>query len=219
MTTDAGPPRVPASAFIRGHPAVILSTPFLSLRTAEIHPMKRVLVIGSGGAGKSTFATALAERTGLPLVHLDALFWRPGWVETPRPEWAETVQRVIAGDRWILDGNYGGTLPQRMAACDTVIFLDLPRLLCATRALRRWFRFRGGSRPDMAPGCPERPSLAFLWWIWTYPTRRRPEILRRLGELRSDQRAVILRSRREVSDYLDSSSPSPAQFGEEGVRG
>src|SRR4051812_22129729 len=72
--------------------------------------MRRVLVIGSGGAGKSTFARSLAERLGLPLIHLDALYWRPGWVETPKEEWAREVRRLLSADRWVMDGNYGGTL-------------------------------------------------------------------------------------------------------------
>jgi adenylate kinase family enzyme len=77
--------------------------------------MRRVLVIGSGGAGKSTFATRLAQLTGLPLFHLDALYWKPGWVETPKEVWSRTMGQLIAGARWVMDGNYGGTLEQRLA--------------------------------------------------------------------------------------------------------
>jgi adenylate kinase family enzyme len=166
--------------------------------------MQRVLVIGSGGAGKSTFAARLAGRTGLPLIHLDAAYWKLGWVETPKPAWVEAVRRLAAGERWVMDGNYGGTLDLRLAACDTVILLDLPRLVCATRVLRRWMRFRGRSRPDMTPGCPERLSWEFLRWVWTYPSERRPGILLRLSRLRSDQRAIVLRSAGEVEDFLRS---------------
>lgn len=164
--------------------------------------MRRVLVIGSGGAGKSTFAARLAERTGLPLVHLDALYWRPGWTETPRDEWDAEVERLLAGERWILDGNYGRTLARRLEACDTVVFLDLPRTLCLRRAVERRIRFHGRSRPDMREGCPERLSWEFLRWIWRYPAERRPGILARLAALRPDQRAVILRSPAEVDDFL-----------------
>ena len=170
--------------------------------------MQRVLLIGSGGAGKSTLAARLAERTGLPLIHLDAHFWKPGWVESPRDEWAETVRRLTAGERWIMDGNYGGTMDQRLAACDTAIFLDLPRIVCATRVVRRWLRYRGRSRPDMPAGCDERASLAFLRWIWSYPATRRPAVLERLAALRPDQRVVILRSRAEVERFLASVPPA-----------
>lgn len=172
--------------------------------------MRRVLVIGSGGAGKSTLAAELAARLGLPLVHLDAQFWNPGWRETPKDEWQARVRELAAAPAWVMDGNYGGTFDVRMAACDTVIFLDLPRVQCLTRAVRRWLRYRGGTRPDMAPGCPEQFSWEFAAWIWSYPSQRRPDVLRRLGGMRADQRAIILRSSREVSAFVRALPPAPA---------
>src|SRR5262245_11527403 len=105
--------------------------------------MQRVLVIGSGGAGKSTFATRLGAATGLPVVHLDARYWRPGWVPTPKQEWTRAIDEISARDAWIMDGNYGGTLDRRLAACDTVLFLDLPRVVCLRRVLWRSLRYWG----------------------------------------------------------------------------
>lgn len=116
--------------------------------------MKRVLVIGPGGAGKTTFATRLGAVTGLPVVHLDARFWRAGWIATPDAEWRATVARLVAEGEWILDGNYGSTLDARLEACDTVVFLDVPRVICLARVLSRWLRLRGRARPDVGPGCP-----------------------------------------------------------------
>lgn len=165
--------------------------------------MRRVLIIGSGGAGKSTLATALGAATGLPVVHLDACYWRPGWVETPKDEWRGVVAELTARDEWIMDGNYGGTMDARLAAADTVIFLDLPRLVCVWRVVKRWLAYRGRSRPDMTAGCPERLSWEFVWWIWTYPSRRRPGVLERLAMLRDDQRVVHLTSSRTVESFLD----------------
>jgi adenylate kinase family enzyme len=164
--------------------------------------VRRVLVIGSGGAGKSTFATRLGARTGLPVVHLDACYWHAGWEPTPSDEWARTVEALVARDAWVMDGNYGGTLDRRLAACDTVIFLDLPRVVCLRRVLWRWLRHLGRTRPDMAPGCPERLSWEFLTWIWEYPRRRRPGILRKLDALAGTKRVVILRSPRAVAAFL-----------------
>jgi len=164
--------------------------------------MRRVLVIGSGGAGKSTFAVALGRRAGLPVIHLDALYWRPGWVEAPPDEWRATVARAIAGEAWVMDGNYGGTLAERLAAADTAIFLDLPRTLCLARVVLRWLRHAGRTRPDMAPGCPEQLTWEFVRWIWSYPRDRRPDVLRRLAALPPSTQAIVLRSPREVSDFL-----------------
>lgn len=75
--------------------------------------MRRVLVIGCGGAGKSTLARQLGEATGLPVIHLDAHYWRPGWVETPKETWRAAVDELIAADAWIMDGNYSGTHPSQ----------------------------------------------------------------------------------------------------------
>lgn len=163
--------------------------------------MRRVLVIGSGGAGKSTFAMQLAERTGLPLVHLDALYWRSGWLATVKSEWEALVATKLREDAWIMDGNYGGTLSLRLAACDTVVFLDRSRLLCLWRVFRRWLRFAGRSRPEMPEGCPERLTLEFLLWIWQYPVRRRPGILRRLAAV-DGARLIVLRNQADIDRFL-----------------
>lgn len=173
--------------------------------------MHRVLVIGSGGAGKSTFATRLGERTGLPVIHLDALYWRAGWCETPPDEWAKVVRRVLERDAWVMDGNYGGTVDARLATCDTVVFLDLPRIVCLWRVVRRWLRYRGRARPDMAEGCNERLTLEFVRWIWQYPGTRRPGILAKLAALRHGQRAIVLRSAAEVEQFLLDTPDSTAR--------
>jgi adenylate kinase family enzyme len=164
--------------------------------------VRRVLVIGSGGSGKTTFARALAEQTKLPLIHLDALYWSAGWTPMPNEEWDRVIQGLIARDEWVMDGNYGRTLPTRLAACDTVIFLDISRYVCLWRVFRRWTAYRGRSRPDLADGCPESLTWEFIWWIWTYPRRRRPEILRRLSELRGSTRVVVLRSAGAARRFL-----------------
>jgi adenylate kinase family enzyme len=172
--------------------------------------MRRVMLIGSGGAGKSTLAVRLGERLGLPVVHLDARHWHPGWVATPDPEWRREVAALAAAPAWIIDGNYGGTLDLRLAAADTVVFLDLPRRVCLWRVMTRTVRTAGRSRPDMAAGCPERVDreyLGFLRWVWTYPATRRPGVLRRLAALPPTTRVVRLRSQREVDAWLDALGP------------
>lgn len=165
--------------------------------------MERVLVIGSGGAGKSTFARSLGAATGLPVVHLDANFWRPGWDPTPAVEWAERVSVLLQPRRWIMDGNFGGTLELRLAACDTVVLLDMPRIICLRRALRRWWQYRQESRPDMTPGCAERIDFGFLRWIWRYPTASLPKVLDKLSRLPAGVHVVRLQSPQEVDEFLD----------------
>jgi adenylate kinase family enzyme len=163
---------------------------------------RRILVIGSGGAGKSTVAARLAKRLGLPLIGLDSLYWKADWVATPADEWAARIRDVSAQDAWVMDGNYGGTLDVRLARCDAVIFLDLPRIVCLWRIIWRAVRYVGRVRPDMPQGCPERLSWEFVIWVWTYRARRRGEILVRLAALRETKAVVILSSRRAVSAFL-----------------
>ena len=164
--------------------------------------MKRVLVIGSGGAGKSTFAQRLGERLGLPVIHLDRLYWRAGWVETPKDEWKLMVEELCTGEQWVMDGNYSGTLDERLAVCDTAIFLDLPRLLCLWRVLKRSLMYWHRSRPDMAEGCREQLSGEFMLWIWNYPKRSRPKVQRRLAEHSDGKQIHVLRSSAEVERFL-----------------
>lgn len=171
--------------------------------------MQRVLVIGSGGAGKTTFSLALAKRTGLPVVHLDAHFWRPGWGQPESEDWADQVDRLVAEPRWIMDGNYGGTMAARLAVCDTAIFLDRPRLLCIWRVVKRRVQYHGVARPDLAPGCPEQLDVAFLRYIWNYPSQRRPTILSRIDGLRTDQTGIVLRTDAEIEGFLKSVEEVP----------
>ena len=143
--------------------------------------MQRVLIIGSPGSGKSTLATELARRTGLPLIHLDQEHWRPGWVEPPKREWQRRLADLVAGERWVIDGNYSGSLELRLARADTVIDLEFPGWLCVWRLLRRIVNSRGRVRPDMAEGCPEQFNLGFLVYTAAFPYTRRKRMLSRLG--------------------------------------
>ncbi|HEX2764336.1 MAG TPA: AAA family ATPase [Allosphingosinicella sp.] len=162
--------------------------------------MERVLVIGSPGAGKSTLAAQIARLTGLPLVHMDRLAWKAGWVEVSRAELESRVREAIAGRRWVIDGNYGGTLPLRVTRADTVIDLDLPRWLCVWSLLRRVLQHRGETRDDMAPDCPERLDWEFLVYTARFGGRGRRRIERALAGFKGQR--ITLRSRSEVRAFL-----------------
>jgi adenylate kinase family enzyme len=168
--------------------------------------MRKLLLIGPGGAGKSTLATRLGASLGLPVHHLDALYWRPGWQAPAREEWLATLAPLLAQDAWVMDGNFGGTLDERLAAADTAILLDLPPLLCLGRALRRRWRYRGRHRPDMAPGCLEKIDFEFVWWILGYRHRKVPTLLPKLRAWATapGRRLVVLRSPREVEAFIRS---------------
>lgn len=164
--------------------------------------MKKILVIGSSGSGKTTFARRLGELLNLQVIHLDNLFWSPGWVETPKDEWRIKVAKAAQGDSWILDGNYSATLDLRLPVCDTVIFLDIPRITCVYRILKRVAVYKKGSRSDIPDGCDEKFDWDFVKVVWSYPTRSKPKVEGLLKTLASDKTVIRLRSKKEIENFL-----------------
>ena len=128
----------------------------------ELGEAKRILILGCGGAGKSTLARRLGAATGLPVVHLDGLYWQPGWVAMERAAWRRTVENEIAKDAWIIDGNFGSSLELRLSRAQAAVYLDYSRAVCLAGVLRRVWTTHGRVRPDMGAGCPERFDLSFL---------------------------------------------------------
>lgn len=165
--------------------------------------MKRIAVVGSAGSGKSTVARHVGAITGLEVVHLDSLYWRPGWVATPEEEWRQTVAVVAARDSWIIDGNYGRSMAIRLDRADTIVFMDFPRLTCVWRVFKRWLMYRGKTRPDLAPGCPERLDWEFVKWVWGYRHRSRPSVLERIERRSAGSEVFVLRTQVEVDRLLD----------------
>ena len=161
---------------------------------------QRILVVGNGGSGKSTLAQGLSLRLKLPLVHLDRIFWQPGWKSINPENFDECLLEAINGESWIIDGNYTRTLEPRLSRSQAVIFLDMPRAVCLAGVLTRYFRFRGRGRPDMSPGCPEKVDGEFLRWVWNFNRNHRAAYLERFGSL--DQPVVILRSRKAAARFL-----------------
>ncbi|EOP69337.1 MULTISPECIES: DNA topology modulation protein [Bacillus cereus group] len=164
--------------------------------------MKKIILIGSGGSGKSTLARQLGNKLKIQVYHLDALFWKPNWVGVPREEQRTVQNDLIKEEKWIIDGNYGGTMDIRINVADTIIFLDIHRTICVYRAFKRIVQYRNKTRPDMGAGCEERFDLQFFKWIWEYPKTKRPAILKRLDQLNKDKRVIILKTPNEVQRFL-----------------
>lgn len=171
------------------------------LRAEPVNP-QRILVIGCSGAGKSTLARQLAEQLSLPLIHLDAEYWLPGWQQPSREAWRAKAAGIAARAQWVMDGNYAGTFDLRMPRADVIVFLDLPRLVCLRGILWRPLRYWGMQRPDMGEGCIERFDWPFVQYVWSFGDKERPKITAALTSLGAGAKLVHLRSRREVRALL-----------------
>jgi adenylate kinase family enzyme len=157
-------------------------------------------VVGSGGAGKTTFARELSRRTGLPVVHLDRHHWKHGWVETPEDEWRAALTAALAGEQWIADGNYAGTFDLRFRRADTIVVLSPSRWRCLGRSLRRTLMNYG--RAVQADGCPERIDVKFLKWIWNFPKKSRPLLDLAIAHHGGSATVVELKSTSDVRSFL-----------------
>ena len=164
--------------------------------------MRKILVIGSSGSGKSYFSKRLGEQLGIEVIHLDRLYWLPNWTEPSKEDWRATVEKILESDQWIIDGNFGGTMEMRVAAADTIIFIDLSRVLCLWRVIKRRIAYRKTTRPDMAEKCDEKVDLDFLKWVWRYPRSSKPKIEELLQRNSKEKHVIRLRSRSEVKRFL-----------------
>lgn len=163
-------------------------------------------MVGCGGTGKSTFSDRAARRLGLPLVDLDDLSWGPQCSRPATDDWRAAVSRVVAGDRWIVDGNDKATFDLRLPAADLVVVLDRPRWLCLVRVVRR--RWRGRHRPSSTADCADRLTPAYLRWVWRYRRRNLPRLLDRLTD--GSTPFVVTRTEQDLADLLDELASLPA---------
>mgnify|MGYP002512248686 CR=1 FL=1 len=165
--------------------------------------MEKILIIGCPGSGKSTFARALHEKTGLPLYHLDMLFWNADKTAVEKSVFKARLCDVIKEDAWIIDGNYSRTIEMRLSRCDTVIYLDFSRFACIRGVVKRVLTTYGTVRPDMGEGCPERFDLDFLKWVWNFNKNKREKNYQLLNETPGIEK-IVLKNRRMVKRFLRS---------------
>ncbi|MFC4410866.1 topology modulation protein [Chungangia koreensis] len=167
--------------------------------------MKRIMVIGvSSGVGKSTFAKNLGEALNIPAVHLDSLFWKPGWVEASVEEFKDAQREVVLMERWVIDGNYSNSYDVRERHADTVIYLELPLRICLYRVFKRYWMNRGTTRPDLGEGCTEKLDVQFLKFIITTYKRRKNQMADRLRRYEEEGKTVIvLKSKEEIASFLE----------------
>ena len=159
--------------------------------------MKKVIVIGCPGSGKSTVSRTLHNKTGIPLYHLDMMYWNADKTTVEKSVFLERLSAVLEKDEWIIDGNYGSTMELRMAACDTVIFLDYPLAVCLDGIKER----RGNPRSDM-PWIETEEDSEFIEFIKSYNEQQKPKVLELLEKYR-DKNIIIFKSRKQADAFLN----------------
>lgn len=165
--------------------------------------MERIMIIGCSGSGKTTLALTLKEKLGLPLIHLDQLWWKGDWENVTREEFDSRLAMAVNMDQWIIDGNFSRTVEMRLRRCDTIIYLDFDRWTCLWGVIRRVIRNYGKTRPDMGGNCRERFDPEFMKWIWNFNELNRTRNYTWIAQAKH-AKAIVLKNRREVKAFLDS---------------
>ncbi len=165
--------------------------------------MKKVLTLGCSGSGKTTLALELGNILNLEVIHLDRLYWNPGWVIAEEDEWIKIVKDILKKDSWIIDGNFASTIDIRLQEADTAVYLDFPRIICLWQVIKRWIFYIGRSRPDMGEGCREKIDLEFMMWIWNFNRTHREMMLEKLEKRKEKKNIHILKNHKEIADFLN----------------
>lgn len=164
--------------------------------------MQRIMIIGGPGSGKSTLARALGAKLGLPVVHIDPMFWEPGWVQRDKELTRSLIEAAALKDDWVFEGNSPVNYALRAERADMIVFLDLPRPLRLWRIIKRRVMFHGRTRPEMPANCLERLDHAFLAEVWTWDRRTRPKAMALLAQMAGPTRILRLGSTSQVRRFL-----------------
>ncbi len=144
--------------------------------------MKRILVLGNSGSGKSTMAKLIGEKLNIKVHHIDSYFWGPNWNPIPKTELKDCIREIIKNDSWVIDGNYSSSLDIRLKEADTLIYLNYPTSLSLYRVIKRRIMYHNKTRPDMGEGCNEKIDLEFLKWIIGFKRKNRPKLMKLIEE-------------------------------------
>ena len=170
--------------------------------------MRRIIVVGSQGSGKTSLSRNLGRKLGLPVIHLDVLYWRPSWKASDTASFRLRVADAIASDEWIVDGSFSGlAFDLTLARAELLVVIDRPRWLCQWRILLRSAFDRDRSRPDLPEGCPEQFDLKLMREAWRYNMERAPVIEAERVQYGAHVPVVRLRSDRDIMNFLGALTP------------
>lgn len=168
--------------------------------------MRKIVIIGSGGAGKSTLAQKLGAMLQIPIYHLDSIHWQPGWQPMERETFIKAQHEILKQETWIIDGNYGSTLDIRLQEADAVIFLHYRTIRCLYGIIKRRVQYRNKTRPDMGQDCPEKIDWKFIRWVRQFNKVKAPAIYQRLNDL-GDTKILVFKTPKELKQFLTRVNP------------
>jgi adenylate kinase family enzyme len=172
--------------------------------------MRRIVVVGCAGSGKTSLALNLGRKLALPVVHLDVLYWLPGWKESDKASFRIRVADAIAGDDWVADGSFSElALDLTLSRADTLVMIERPRWLCQWRIAWRSAFDRSRQRPDLPEGCPEKFDPKLMREAWRYNVERLPAIEAEREKYGAHVAVVRLNSDREIENFVDSVARAP----------
>lgn len=162
------------------------------------------MIIGQPGAGKSTLALRLGEKTGLPVYHMDQIHWKSGWIERPVEEKTPLVKAVHAKEAWIFEGGHSLSWPERLERCDTLLWIDISMPVRMWRVIKRRLIYSGRTRPDLPDYCNERLDPEFLKWIWDTRITNRLKLKELFENAPETKQKQSFKSLRQVNAFLGS---------------
>ncbi len=166
----------------------------------------KISVLGYSGSGKSTLARKLAEHYGTDVLHLDTVLYLPDWKRRELDEQKSIVEDFLdTHEEWVIDGTYSKlSFERKLEEADQIIMLLFPRLTCLARVIRRYRRYRGSSRPDMAEGCNEKLDLKFILWILFLGRNKAIRDRYREVQIKYPEKTVVVKNQKQLDTFMDS---------------
>lgn len=165
--------------------------------------MKKIIILGCAGCGKSTLAAKLSEKLQIPLLHLDTIYWKANWQEEDKEIFENKQIEFLKNDSWIIDGNYRDTLEMRLKDADTVLYLDYPRRVAIYGIYKRYFEYRKKTRTSIAAGCKEKIDRSFFKWVWRFKKHAKPKIIEILNGYKDNCNIYFFKNRKELNNFLN----------------